>query len=201
MTASSLGVLVLYLREKGIEEGRFAHLDTDDLAAELREAEDIVAGIRGESNSSIGAELRTGRTSSEEAKLIRLRAQRALLSYPTLLNSIDAIGYTPQNLRAALLFHWELISNEPLGSDGNAVYIDVMAATETAPEDYKEAIRRMMSGQGPQLIGEELGVNGSRLVGKALKHISCVLEGKTYGKRKRSRRWNKGTQVAAGITR
>ena len=195
MQASSLGTLVLYFSSKGHTEGRFAALDTADLAVELREAEDIMAGIRGESDSSVGAELRTGRATSDTANLIRLRVQRALLSYGTLIDSIDKNGYVPQNLRAALMNHWERLSSEPLGSDGNCIAIDIMNATETAPADYRDALHRLMSGQGPQQVGEELGVNGSRLVGKALKHVSCVLEGRTYGKRKRSRKW-KGQNVA-----
>ena len=197
MTASSLGTLVLYLHDKGRAEGRFTDLDNADLAAELQLAEDIMAGIRGENDNSVGAELRTGRANSDIANLIRLKVQRALLNYGTLLDSIDKNGYVPQNLRAALMFHWERLCSEPLGSDGNLICIDIRSAAENAPEDYQEAINRLMNGQGPQLIGEELEVNGSRLVGKALKHISCVLEGKIYGKRKRSRRWKKVTPQTA----
>ncbi len=189
MRASSLGTLVLYLRDKGHAEGRFDGLDTIDLAPELLEAEVIIAGIRGENDNSIGAELRAGRANSDAANLIRLKVQRSLYSYPTLLDSIDKNGYVPQNLRAALLVHWERLSAEPLGAEGNCVAIDIMSAAEKAPDDYREAICRLIKGQGPQQVGEELGVNGSRLVGKALKHISCVLEGRVYGKRKRSRKW------------
>lgn len=194
MYASSIGTLVLYLRDKAEDEGRLDRLPKLELAAELRMAEEIMAAIRAESTTKskgagIGSELRSGRTNTNEAKLIRFAAQRHLLNYGVLLDSIDKLGYTPQNLRAALVTHWEHLTAEPLGSDGNCIVIDIEQAVEDAPGDYREAIERLMAGQGPQLIGEELEVNGSRLVGKALKYLSSKLEGRPDGKRQRKRRW------------
>lgn len=167
--------LVLYLHQLADEEGR---IEVDDALAS-----NILQALRGgevgsEESAAIADELTNGPVLSVEAKAIRNAALRQLINYTLFLRSVDTLGYTVQLLRSALSTHYEMLTTEPLGSDGNCILLDIDVAYSklTAPL-HQQVVRLLMDGLGPQEIGEQLSTNGSRLVGRVLKQMSDTLEG------------------------
>lgn len=181
----STSKLILYLHRRAIEEGRIK--ESDPLADEiLRTLEGYIPHTNGRElprGVAIGLELRHGQAHLPEAKAIRSAALRRLMNYEVFLNSVDELGYTPQNIRAALTIHFERLRSEELGSDGNCILMDLDTALKQCNERTREVVLLLISGLGPQAIGEALGTNGSRLVGRTLKNLSRILEGSNNGKK------------------
>jgi hypothetical protein len=125
-----------------------------------------------------GIELRQGRVNGETAKRIRKYALERLNEYGTFLMVADRLGYTTHVIRAALLVHWERLKDEALGSDGNCIRVDIMAAVATASDEARYVAKQLSLRNGPQQLSKELGTNGSRLVSKALYELATILEGR-----------------------
>jgi len=192
MAVSALGQLILYLHSRALVEGRLHEDDAtaSQIIAVLSDEQwqpegkfrDLPLGVQ------VGLELRSGRAFSDEARNIRQAALARLRDYELLVAAIDELGYLPQLIRAALSLHYEQLEEEPLGSDGNCILIDLQAARAKAPEEVQHVVDLLPS-MGPQSIGEELDTNGSRLVGRSMALLNRILEGKYIGKpRKRRRR-------------
>lgn len=187
----STSQLILYLHRRAIEEGRIK--ESDPLADEiLRTLEGHIPHTNGRElprGVAIGLELRHGQAHLPEAKAIRSAALRRLINYEVFLNSVDELGYTPQHIRAALTIHFERLRSEELGSDGNCILMDLDTALKQCNEQTREVVLLLIRGFGPQAIGEYFGVNGSRILGRALKELSRKLEGNRN--ERRSRRFEK----------
>lgn len=189
---STIGQLILWLNERAREEGRIEVSDpVASLVIETLEGDGAVPDGRFRDlplGVQVGLELRRGRAFSDEAKAIRSAALARLRDYEVFLAAIDALGYTPQLVRAALSIHFERLLDEELGTAGNCVLLDIETARQRAPEDIQQAVD-LLPRMGPQDIGVELDTNGSRLVGRAMATMSRILEGRYNGKpRKRRRR-------------
>jgi hypothetical protein len=174
---SAIGQLILYLNASARAEGRVTEYDET--------AKQVLDTLRSEDNPRgrlpqgvvTGLELRRGSAHTPEAKAIRAYALGELRSYDRFLHAVDTIGYTPQLVRAALTLHWEQLEADPLGSDGNCVLLDIQQAVAKATPTTRAVVAHLIKGDGPQQIGEALDTNGSRVVGRALKEVSRILEG------------------------
>ncbi len=125
-----------------------------------------------------GIELRQGRVNDDSAKQVRKYVLSKLADYETFLLVADRLGYTTHVIRVALSAHWERLAEEELGSDGHCIRVDLLAAYRRASEDTRYVMRQLIENNGPQQLTKALGVNGSRMVSKALYELSNILEGR-----------------------
>lgn len=188
----STAQLILFLHKRAIAEGRLKEHDplADEILRTL-EGEDRYNGRDIPRGVVIGLELRHGQAHLPEAKAIRSAALRRLMDYDVFLRSVEELGYTPQNIRAALTIHFERLRSEALGSEGNCILMDLDAALKRCTDRTREVVFLLISGLGPQAIGEHFGVNGSRILGRALKTLSRILEGNRNERRSRPLDYNR----------
>lgn len=174
---SAIGRLVLYLHECAeINNGV-----TPRAAAFILALREGIVSFMGEGitvEAAAGLEIRSGRAHSKEARSIRRAALARLRNYNVLLGAVDALGYTPQLVRAALAYHWTRLGREEAGADGNCVYIDLFSAMSQSPLDVRRVCAMLAAGYSSQEIGSRLGVNGSRAVGGAVARLGRILEGR-----------------------
>lgn len=173
---SALASLILHLHQQAQAEGRITerYALADAVLAVLTNGPtpDVARPSDGE---CIGRELYSGRTASVPASVIRRRAGQALTNYTVFLAAVDTLGYTPQVVKAAV-GHWQQLEDADLGEDGNCVLLDIRVALTKASEPTRKTIALLQAGIGPRRVGELLGENGTRLVGKAYLEVSRLLE-------------------------
>jgi hypothetical protein len=173
---STVGQLVLTLRQQAEEEGRLREPDPTNEEDTL--AVQVLSGMRVEGKPKsegtlIGSELRSGRVNHPKAKAIRYAASQRLRDYTTFLRAADELGYTPEVLRAALLYHYDHLSGEHIGSDGHCILMDIQQFVADCDERTRQVVAVLANGYGPQGVGTALGVqNGSRLVARTLRLLS-----------------------------
>jgi hypothetical protein len=186
MRLSPLGTLILWFHTKAEDENRLE--ETNPVARDLIQVLDgtanFPAGKPLSEGAILGIELFTGNARSEVAKAIRRQALGRLYNYNTFTEAVVELGYIPPLIRTALAVHYGRLQNEPLGTMGNAIYIDLLRATAALEADDLKIVTMLISGIGPQKIGELTGTNGSRVLGKVLRQMSRYLEGDRYGDRR-----------------
>jgi hypothetical protein len=176
------GQLVLSLHQRADRKGHVVVKSAlADLILYTIATGKITPAKRRPTGALVGLELRSGRVASPEAKEIRQAALGRLRDYTTFLDTIDAIGYTPQVLRAAIMVHYDKLCSEGLGSDGNCALMDIEIGLKLVPPKVREVIELLAAGYGPQSVGDKLGVNGSRLASEAFDLLSAALEGGQNG--------------------
>lgn len=174
---------MLELHRQAEVEGRLAPLDVtneeDALAGQVIET--LTGGHDGKAKTEgalIGSELRSGRVNHQKAKTIRFTAGNRLRDYTTFLRTVDELGYTPEVIRAALIFHYEQLQYEELGSEGHCILMDIQTAVATCDTRTRQVVALLANGYGPQEAGAVLGLNGSRLVSKTMRDLGKLLEGR-----------------------
>lgn len=177
---SPLGTFILWMHDRAAE--RVEDIIANELIEALRHGHTVPDPTEAR---IAGLELRDGRPRSDLARKVQRGAMARLHDRRLALDYLDAVGYTPVNVRSFLSVHWAELERGELASDENCVYIDLKHAIERAGEQTRTVAELLVAGLGPQEIGTQLSTNGSRRINRAMGELARILEGRYGGQETR----------------